>query len=157
MSTPIDSRGTILVEHILEAARKRLAKLKQDSLVCDAAAILVNPDTPLIVVCDEGGLAVGVITRSDVVKVLTRSHADALDTSAEAMMTRGVLSFQAQQPLQQAWEALNARSLRCAPILDADGRPQGILHARDLATALLDEVTYEELLLRDYVLGIGYQ
>jgi len=26
-----------------------------------------------------------------------------------------------------------------------------------VARALLDEVTHEELLLRDYVLGIGYQ
>jgi CBS domain-containing protein len=147
----------ILVEHILETARKRLVTVKQDSLVCDAAAILVNPETPLIVVCDSGGVAVGVISRTDVVKVLAQARANAFGTSAEAMMTRGVLSFQLQQPLQKVWEALNARSLRCAPILDAEGRPQGILHARDLATALIDEVTYEELLLRDYVLGVGYQ
>ncbi len=72
-------------------------------------------------------------------------------------MSRRLLTCRAQQPLQQVWESLNARSLRCVPILDADGRPQGVLHARDLASALLEEVTNEELLLRDYVLGIGYQ
>jgi len=52
---------------------------------------------------------------------------------------------------------MNARSLRCVPILDDSGRPQGVVHARDLARALLDEVTEEEVLLRDYVLGVGYQ
>jgi hypothetical protein len=31
------------------------------------------------------------------------------------------------------------------------------LHARDVAIALLDEANYEELLLRDYVMGVGYQ
>ncbi len=52
---------------------------------------------------------------------------------------------------------MNSRALPCAPILDDGGRPQGVLHARDVAIALLDEVTYEELLLRDYVMGVGYQ
>jgi hypothetical protein len=33
----------------------------------------------------------------------------------------------------------------------------GVVHARDLARALLEEVTEEEALLRDYVLGVGYQ
>jgi predicted transcriptional regulator len=68
-----------------------------------------------------------------------------------------VLSFRTHQPLQQAWNAMNARSLRSAPILDEEGRPQGVIHARDIASALLDEVTNEEILLRDYVLGVGYQ
>ena len=52
---------------------------------------------------------------------------------------------------------LNARSLRCAPILDNEGRPLGVVHARDIARALIDEETHEEELLRDYVMGIGYR
>jgi CBS domain-containing protein len=52
---------------------------------------------------------------------------------------------------------MNARSVRSIPVLDDSGRPQGIVHARDLARTLLEEVDEEELLLRDYVLGIGYQ
>ena len=42
----------MLVEHLLETARKRLATLSRESGVCDAAAILTNADTPLAVVCD---------------------------------------------------------------------------------------------------------
>jgi CBS domain-containing protein len=52
---------------------------------------------------------------------------------------------------------MNARSLRCVPILDDSGRPHGVVHARDLVCALLEEVKEEEALLRDYVLGVGYQ
>jgi CBS domain-containing protein len=147
----------MLVEHLLDPARKRLATLKRESLICDAAAILMNSDTPLAVVCDGEGIAVGVISRTDVVKVLVGATANALNTSAEAMMTRSVLTCHAHQHLQDVWKIMSDRSLRCAPILDSDGRPLGVLHARDLASALLEEVTHEELLLRDYVLGIGYQ
>lgn len=42
----------ILVEHILEDARKRLAVLSLETSVPEAAGILANPDTPLRVVCD---------------------------------------------------------------------------------------------------------
>jgi CBS domain-containing protein len=147
----------ILIEHILDDARKRLAMLSCEAAVHEAAEILMNPDTPLIVVCDDQGLAVGVISRTNVVKVLADAQAEALSANADTIMTRDVLSFRMHQSLQQVWDVMNARSLRSAPILDDDGRPRGIVHARDIATALLDEVTNEEILLRDYVLGVGYQ
>jgi len=147
----------LLVKHILEPARRRLATLSCEAGVCEAAAILTNSATPLAVVCDGEGIAVGVIARIDVVKVLVGATVDALNARAEAMMTRGLVSCRADQPLQDVWKLMNERLLRCAPILDDSGRPVGIAHARDVAGGLLEEITYEELLLRDYVLGIGYR
>jgi CBS domain-containing protein len=146
-----------LVQHILETARGRLAVLNREASICEAAAILANPNTPLVVVCDGEGVVVGVISRGDVVQVLATAGANAPCLCADEIMTKTVLSYPVDETLQRVWDGLHARSLRCAPILDAAGRPQGIVHARDVATALLDEVNNEELLLRDYVLGIGYQ
>ena len=55
-----------------------------------------------------------------------------------------------------AWD--DAAPAGPAPILSAlSGGYRGVLHARDVAIALLDEANYEELLLRNYVMGIGYQ
>ena len=54
----------ILVQHILEAARKRLAVLSREASLSDIAQILVNPNTPLVVVCDSDGIAVGVMSRT---------------------------------------------------------------------------------------------
>ena len=147
----------ILVWHILDAARKRLAVLSHEALVPDAAKILANANTPLVVVCDKDGREVGVISRTDIIKLLAQAGAEACSMNASAIMTRSVVSCHVDQPLQQVWTAMNSRSLRCAPILDNDGRPEGVVHARDVARALLDEETHEEELLRDYILGIGYQ
>jgi len=146
-----------LVMHILEAARKRLAVLSREASLFDAARILANRDTPLIVVCDGDGIAVGVISTSHVVNALATAGADALGLNAGAIMTKPLLSCHVNENLQQVWTVMTARTLPCAPILDDDGRAQGVLHARDVAIALLDEVNYEELLLRDYVMGVGYQ
>ena len=146
-----------LVMHILEAARKRLAVLSREASLFDAARILANRDTPLIVVCDGDGIAVGVISTSHVINVLATTGVDALGLDAGAIMTKPLLSCHADENLQQVWAVMTARTLPCAPILDDDGRAQGVLHARDVAIALLDEVNYEELLLRNYVMGVGYQ
>jgi CBS domain-containing protein len=146
----------ILVKHILEAAQKRLVVLSQEASLFDAARILANRDTPLVVVCDSDDIAVGVIASSHVIKVLASAGVDALGFNAGAIMTKPVLSCHVDETLQQVWAVMNSRTLPCAPILDHDGRAQGVVHARDVAIALLDEVNYEEILLRDYVMGVGY-
>jgi CBS domain-containing protein len=145
------------VKHILEAARKRLAILDREAQLADAAAILANPNTPLIVVCDSEGVAVGVVSKSNIIRAFTGGKADVAGMNLGDVMTSPVLSCDVEQALKHVWDTLNASSLRSIPVIDDSGRPQGIVHARDLARALLDEVDEEELLLRDYVLGIGYQ
>jgi CBS domain-containing protein len=147
----------VLVQHILDGAQKRLAVLNREAPVFDVAEILANPETPLVVVCDDEGIAVGVITRADIVRVLARAKTEVCRMSASEIMTPTILSCHVDHPLQRVWAILNNRSLRCAPILDDNGRPRGVVHARDVARALLQEVTQEEELLRDYVLGVGYQ
>ena len=77
--------------------------------------------------------------------------------NAGAIMTKPALTCHIDEALEQVWAVMNSRTLPCAPILDDDGRPQGVLFARDVAIALIDEVNYDEKLLRDYVMGVGYQ
>jgi CBS domain-containing protein len=147
----------MLVHHILPDARRRLAVLSREASVHDAANILINTNTPLVVVCDSDGIAVGVISRTNLIKAFSRPHDEACNMNAEEVMTTLMLSCRVDETLQSLWASMGVRGLRCAPVLDACGRPQGVVHARDVARALLEEVENEEGLLRDYVLGIGYQ
>jgi CBS domain-containing protein len=147
----------MLVKHIAEKTQRRLAVLSHEASITEAAAILADATTPLAIVCDSQGAAVGVVSRTDVVKVFGSAGSHAADTNAQAIMTKDVFSCHMDQTLQVVWEGMSGRGLRCAPVLDDLQRPVGIVHARDLVRALLDEANSEELLLRDYVLGIGYQ
>jgi CBS domain-containing protein len=147
----------ILVKHILEPARKRLAVLSEEASLFDAAQILRNRDTPLAVVCDSDGIAVGVISPSHIVNILATAGVDAMGFNAGAIMTKPLLSCRIDEALEQVWTVMTSRTLPCAPILDEDGRAQGVLFARDVAIALLKEANYDEELLRDYVMGVGYQ
>ena len=149
----------ILVKHILEPARKRLVVLSQEASFFDAVRILANRDThtPLAVVCDSDGIAVGVISPIHIVNILATAGVDALGFNARAIMTKPALTCHIDEALEQVWAVMNSRTLPCAPVLDDDGRAQGVLYARDVAIALIDEVNYDEGLLRDYVMGVGYQ
>lgn len=147
----------VLVQHILQDARKRLAVLRRDASLADAAGILANPETPLVVVCNSEGICVGVLSKSNIVKALAGSKGNAGNMSVGDVMTSAVVSCHVDNTLQGVWDSMNAQTVRSVPVLDDSGRPQGVVHARDLARALLNEVDEEEVLLRDYVLGIGYQ
>ena len=52
---------------------------------------------------------------------------------------------------------MRERGLKYVPVIDRDSRPLGVLYVRDVLEVLLREVEYEELLLRDYVMGVGYR
>src|SRR5205807_8842841 len=90
----------ILVKNILDSARKRLAVLSREASLLDAARILANRDTPLVVVCDSDGIAVGVISSSHVIKVLATAGVDALGFNAGAIMTKPELSCHVDETLR---------------------------------------------------------
>jgi CBS domain-containing protein len=75
----------------------------------------------------------------------------------DAVMTRKVVSCQADAVLLEVWLTMKERGLQRIPVLDDHGRPFGIVYARDALQLLLGEAEDEEALLRDYVTGVGYR
>ncbi len=71
-------------------------------------------------------------------------------------MTRIVTFCRPGDPLPEVWSVMKQHRLKNIPIVDQDVRPLGVLNARDALEALLEEVEYEEILLREYVMCIGY-
>ena len=125
------------VRNILASTGRRLAILSWDAPVISAAVILARPDIPLVVVCDRMGVAIGVITRIDLIRQLTSGSEAALAVSAGAVMTQPVFACGENESLDCVWDELKARKLKCAPVLDDQRRPMGLIHAREIARALL--------------------
>lgn len=146
----------MIVERILPAARKRLVTIDDDAPLIAAATLLRDIDTDLVVVCGSDGLLTGVITRSDVVRQISHCQGASCMTAASAVMTKAVVSCHPGDYLRAVWSLMKERHLKNIPILDQSSRPIGVLNARDALEALLGEVEYEEDLLRDYVMCVGY-
>ena len=75
---------------------------------------------------------------------------------ASAVMTKAVVHCRPDDILSDIWSVMKRRHLKNVPILDRDSRPIGVLNARDALEALLEELEYQEVLLRDYVMCVGY-
>ncbi len=148
--------GDVLVEQLLPAARERLVTIADDASLLEAARLL-RAGTDLVVVCGLGGAVVGVITKTDIVARLSECQGAACTTAASLLMSADVLLCAPRDLLQDVWSKMKARGLKNVPVAGADGRPIGVLNARDALGVLLQEVKDEESLLRDYVMGVGYR
>ena len=154
-STIYDTES-VFVQQVLSAASARLVTIEGDASLLDAARLL-HAGTDLVVVCGAGGVVVGVITKSDVVAQISKCQGAVCRIAAALVMSADVLQCIPGDLVQDIWSKMKARNLKNVPIAGIDGRPIGVLNARDALGALLRKVKDEESLLRDYVMGVGYR
>jgi signal-transduction protein with cAMP-binding, CBS, and nucleotidyltransferase domain len=145
------------VDRLLDVARTRLVTIQEQALLRDAAQLLSDRHTNLVVACESGGAMVGVVSKTDVVRRIGQCLGGACTTAVAAVMTRDVVYCRQTELLMDAWSLMKARNVLHVPIVDQNRCPVGVLNARDALEALMSEVEHEESLLRDYVLGIGYR
>ena len=147
----------IRVDKIVSVARERLATVRDDAQLVEAAKLLDGRDINLVVVCDKGGSMVGIVTRTNVVRQMALCQGCGCTAAAGSVMTKDVTSCRPDDLLHDVWSLMKERRFVHVPIVDDDLRPLGVINARDALLVLLEESEYEEGLLRDYVMGIGYQ
>jgi CBS domain-containing protein len=138
-------------------ARSRLLTVDADALLVEVAALLSSAQISVVVVCDEAGAAVGVITETTLVRRLGLGQADFFTTQAGEVMTPEFTACAAQDLLSDVLARMHARGLVHVLLLEAGRHPIGVVNARDGLRALLAAGNHEEALLRNYVMGTGYQ
>ena len=148
---------SILVKRIDALARSRLVTISADALLVDAARLLSDTHISLVVVCDSHGVMVGVITKTNIVQQIARSCEIIGTTLAGEVMTRDVTSCRPTDSLLDVMTVMEKRGLTHIPVVGDDSKPSGVVNAGDALRTLMADEKYEAALLRDYVMGIGYQ
>ena len=146
-----------LVASVEGVARTRLLTVVAGALVVEVAALLSSAQISVVVVCDAAGAAAGVITETILVQRLGLGQADFFTTRAGDVMTSVFTACTPQDVLSDVLAMMHTRGLIYVLVLGADKQPLGVLNARDGLRALLAAGNQEEALLRNYVMGIGYQ
>ena len=111
----------------------------------------------MVVVCDGEGMIAGVLTKTDLVRQMSRCQGHACTDAISRIMTKNITSCQPHDLLHAVWALMKQTGRRHIPVVEPAGRPAGILTAREVIEALMGEVENEELLLKDYVMSVGYQ
>ncbi len=147
----------MFVEQILPGARERLVTIGAAASVKEAADAMSRPHTDLVVVCNDAGSMIGVITKTDIVAQISLCGAGGCLARVDTIMQEEVVSSRASDRLQDVWSSMKSRGLQRIPVIDEGSKPIGILYSRDVLQKLLGEVEDETLLLRDYVMNVGYR
>ncbi len=147
----------MFVEQMLPTALKRLVTIRGDAPLLEAAGLLGGAGTDLVVVCDAGKVLIGVITRLDVVRQISHCQGSGCAIAVSTVMTRPVSLCHPGDRVHDIWTVMKERRLKNIPVVGQDARPIGVLNARDALEVLLEDAEYEERLLRDYVMCVGYR
>jgi CBS-domain-containing membrane protein len=135
----------------------RLLVIGDDRQLTEAASLLSDDIRHMVVVCDRTGAMAGVITRTDIVRQIRHCQGCACTTACTDVMTRNVISCKADDWLHEVWSIMKENGLHTVPVVDTERKPIGLLFARDAFEMLLSEVEYEEELLKEYVMCVGYR
>jgi len=131
--------------------------MQHASPLVEAARLLSEMNTNLVVVCNPEGRMFGVVTKSDVVKQISHCQGCSCTTMVSDVMTKDVIACQPEQSLYDVWLVMKDKGLKQIPVANHASEPLGLLYASEALEVLMKEAEYQELLLRDYVMGIGYR
>jgi CBS domain-containing protein len=151
------SEAPLRVSAIEAMARSRLFTVSATSLLVDVAALLSNAQISVVVVCDPEGSPLGIVTETTLVRRLGLGQADFFTTGAGEVMTPGYVACAPEDVLSDVLAMMHARGLIHVLLVGTDKQLIGVVNARDGLRALLAAGNHEEALLRDYVMGVGYQ
>ena len=137
-------------------ARSRLVTISVDTPLLEAARSLSDTQISLVVVCDADGVMAGVITKTDLVKKIGHCLGSACQTLASEFMVSDIASCRPTDLLSDVLTLMEKSGFVHFPVVDANRKPLGVVNARDALRVLVADGEYEESLLRDYVMGVGY-
>ncbi len=99
------------------------------------AEILWSRDCGSVPIVDERGILLGIVTDRDLTIALGTRDRRASTLRADECMTRDVETCNPDEDLQDALEVMLARRVRRVPIVDRDGRLEGMVSLSDIVQA----------------------
>lgn len=96
------------------------------------AKAMVERKISSILVVDDAGRLIGIITERDFTRCFAVEGVDPLKTTAGDVMTSDVETLAPDDSAYSALELMELRGFRHLPVVDPDGMPLGIVSIRDL-------------------------
>lgn len=90
-------------------------------------------------VVNEAGKLSGFFTDSDLARLLEAKRESAIDGPISEVMTQSCSSIAIDSPLSAACDLLVGRKISELPVVDADGKPVGLIDITDIVGIVRDE------------------
>lgn len=135
---------------ILATKGHEVLTARTDDRLADAVGTMTERNVGAVVVVDDAGAVVGILSERDVVRRLGGGHT--LDAAVGEVMTTPVTSCTSDATTDQLMATMTERRFRHLPVVD-DGRLVGIVSIGDVVKWRLDELHTTAEQLTEYVSG----
>jgi CBS domain-containing protein len=138
------------VASILRKKGNTIVGVLPETPLMDIVTTIASRRIGAVLVRDEGGELVGIVSERDVVKALAAKGPELHSLSARDVMTPNVTVVTPETTINDAMELMDRGYFRHLPVLDA-GSLVGIISVRDVVRARIDKHVEEAETLISYI------
>lgn len=143
------------VADILRQKSRNVVTTEPDRTLEEAIRKLVDHNIGSLLVVDENGGVLGIITERDILRQCARGVAEVADTLVKDAMTRDVIIGVPEDSVDYVMGIMTMNRIRHLPILDGHDL-QGMISIGDIVHSHLQEAEFENRMLRDYIHGVRH-
>ncbi|MDX2236131.1 MAG: CBS domain-containing protein [Hyphomonadaceae bacterium] len=140
----------MLIAHVLRDKGAAIYSLSADATLQDAARELHDKRVGALVVLDEGGAIVGVLSERDIVREVAARGAQGLGERVGAIMSRNVVTAAPEESVDEGLARMTDRRVRHLPVVSA-GRLVGVVSIGDLVKMRIAEVEQAVEAMQAYI------
>jgi CBS domain-containing protein len=138
------------VTTILSNKGHQIYSISPEATVAELVRTLCDQRVGALLVLDQTGSIVGIVSERDVVRALGENPR-ALSDSVGAIMTSDVVTAPDQAEVAELMRVMTERRIRHIPVLDDYGKLSGLVSIGDVVKNRMDELEAERSALMDYI------
>lgn len=140
----------MILEHILREKGSQVFSIAESATLREAAELLDARKVGAMVILNEAGAVIGVLSERDVVRAVARSGAPALKSAVADSMSRQVVTAKPTDSIEEAMDKMTDRRIRHLPVVQGQ-RLLGVVSIGDLVKWRIAEATAEVAAIRSYI------
>ena len=138
------------IRDVLKAKGSQVYSVAPHRTVQEALALLVQFHVGALLVVDDDGHPVGIISERDVLRECHRADGRLGGVTVREVMTRELIIGVPDDDLDYTMGIMTNNRIRHLPIVDGD-RIAGLVSIGDVVKSCLEETAYENRYLREYI------
>ena len=138
------------VKHILNEKGRNVVSIDEAASVTDAVQLLTERRIGALVCVASDGSLLGIVSERDIVRMIARDGAAALDTPLSNVMTRSVTTVSETTTIEEALEQMTRGRFRHLPIIEG-GKLVGLISIGDAVKSKIETAEREAAEMRSYI------
>ena len=135
---------------VLRGKDQEIYRIRSSDCIADASVALNEKRIGALLVEDDNGAIVGILSERDIVRGLGEHGADLHDVAVSELMTSNIIRCSPDDTVNQAMAMMTDRRIRHLPVFDGD-QLVGFISIGDLVKCRITEVQAEAEAMRAYI------